>query len=220
VTNPITTATFSDPGVYTLRLSADDGELVAEDDVVITISEPTGISVIDIQVTQGTDDAEENDAGKVSLNNSDLDLVFDKRDQVVGIRFAGVPIPNGASIISASIQFTVSSPSSGASFLTIEGERDGASLTFERSDGNVSSRPRTINNVAWTPPVWLTTGEAGHDQQTPDLAGVIQEIITQPGWTAGNALTFIVSGSGSRAAESADSDASAAPSLHIEYLSP
>jgi len=218
--DPATTATFSDPGAYTLRLSADDGEIKTEDDVIITVSEPTGISVIDTQVTESTDDAEENDAGKVSLNNNDLDLVYDKRDQIVGIRFAGVPIPSGASIISASIQFTVSSPSSGAAFLTIEGERAGTSLTFDRNDGNVSSRPRTINKVEWTPSVWLTSGEAGSDQQTPDLAAVIQEVVDQPGWTAGNALTFVVSGSGSRVAESVDSDASAAPSLHIEYLSP
>ncbi|MEM7079725.1 MAG: LamG-like jellyroll fold domain-containing protein, partial [Pseudomonadota bacterium] len=35
-TQPMTTATFSTSGVYTLRLSADDGEFVSSDDVVIT----------------------------------------------------------------------------------------------------------------------------------------------------------------------------------------
>ncbi|MBN2561938.1 MAG: tandem-95 repeat protein, partial [Phycisphaerae bacterium] len=37
---PATTATFSDIGTYTLRLTADDGELTASDDVAITVLPP------------------------------------------------------------------------------------------------------------------------------------------------------------------------------------
>jgi hypothetical protein len=62
-------------------------------------------------------------------------------------------------------------------------------------------------------------GEAGPDQQTPDLAPVVQEIVSRQGWSAGNALVLIVTGSGKRVAESYNGVAAAAPLLHVEYVS-
>jgi hypothetical protein len=47
---------------------------------------------------------------------------------------------------------------------------------------------------------------------------VIQEIVNRSGWASGNALALIVTGTGERVAESYDG--SAAPELHIEYLTP
>jgi hypothetical protein len=46
---------------------------------------------------------------------------------------------------------------------------------------------------------------------------VIQEIVNRPGWTAGNSLVLIVTGTGERVAESFDGEADAAPLLHVEY---
>ena len=46
------------------------------------------------------------------------------------------------------------------------------------------------------------THEAGEDQQTPDLAAIVQEIINREGWQEGNAMAFIFNGSGTRTAES------------------
>jgi hypothetical protein len=55
------------------------------------------------------------------------------------------------------------------------------------------------------------------DQRTPDLAEVIQEVVDQPGWSPGNALVLLVSGSGKRVAEAFDGVASAAPELVLVY---
>ncbi len=63
-------------------------------------------------------------------------------------------------------------------------------------------------------------GAAGPDQQTSNLAALIQEIVSRPGWTAGNSLVLLVTGSGVRVAESFDGIASAAPLLHVEYSAP
>jgi hypothetical protein len=60
-------------------------------------------------------------------------------------------------------------------------------------------------------------GEAGLDQRTPDIASVIQEIVSRPGWTSGNSLVVIITGTGERVAESYDGVAAAAPLLHVEY---
>jgi hypothetical protein len=59
--------------------------------------------------------------------------------------------------------------------------------------------------------------EAGPDQQTPDLSPVIQEIVDRPGWSSGNALAIIITGSGKRVAESFNGDANGAPLLHLRY---
>jgi hypothetical protein len=65
---------------------------------------------------------------------------------------------------------------------------------------------------------WTTTGDAGPDQQTPNLATIIQEIVDRPGWASGNAMVVIVNGTGVRSAESYDGDVpAAAPLLHVSY---
>jgi hypothetical protein len=60
-------------------------------------------------------------------------------------------------------------------------------------------------------------GEVGPDQQTPDIAPIIQEIVNRPGWSSGNSLVIIVSGTGERVAESYRGDPAGAPLLHVEY---
>jgi hypothetical protein len=50
-----------------------------------------------------------------------------------------------------------------------------------------------------------------------DLSAVIQEVVSRSGWSSGNAITLVVTGSGRRVAESWNGDAAAAPLLHIEF---
>ena len=72
--------------------------------------------------------------------------------------------------------------------------------------------------VAWEPSAWNTKGEAGPLQRTPELAALIQQIISQPGWNSGNALALIITGTGERVAESFDGDSSGAPNLLIQFV--
>jgi hypothetical protein len=60
-------------------------------------------------------------------------------------------------------------------------------------------------------------GQAGPDQRTSDLAAVVHEIVGQSGWSSGNSLVIIITGSGKRAAEAFDGVPAAAPLLHVEY---
>jgi hypothetical protein len=79
----------------------------------------------------------------------------------------------------------------------------------------------TNATVAWTPPVWTTAGEAGIDQQTPNIASIIQEIVDRAGWVAGNSMALFITGFGERAAVAYDGDVvngtNGAPLLHVEY---
>jgi len=74
--------------------------------------------------------------------------------------------------------------------------------------------------VPWSPVPWTTVGQAGPDQQTSNLSAVIQEITDRLGWSGGNSLAILITGTGERTAESFDGSQLGAPLLHVEYLLP
>ena len=136
------------------------------------------------------------------------------------MRFNNLDIPTNAIILDAYIQFTADEVSTGTAALTISGEDVDDTQTFSSSSGDISSRPTTSASVDWTPPDWNVIGEKGVDQQTPNIAAVIQEIVDRPGWIEDNSLSLLISGSGRRTAEAADTNVLVAPKLHIEYAFP
>jgi hypothetical protein len=216
-TSPTSTVSFSDPGTYVLRLTADDSSLQASDDVSVTVY-AAGTVMLDIPVVASADDAEESATGSVSKTSSDLELVNDGSDQTVGVRFASVPIPPGATISNAYVQFETDEVTTGAVSLLVQGQAADKPATFSSTAFNISSRPRTAASVAWAPPPWPTIQVHGPDQRTPDITSIVQEIVARPGWVSGNSMVVIVTGTGKRTAEAFDG--TFAPILHIVYTTP
>jgi hypothetical protein len=214
-----TRASFTTAGSYVLRLTANDGALSTLDSLRVTVqpAPPPGPGTVERRIAAGSDDAEESGAAKMSTNNSDIELVFDRTNQRVGLRFTALAIPPGATVTRAYIQFTADETQNEATSLLIQGQAADNPGTFTTATGNVSSRPRTTASATWTPPAWVRTGDAGVDQRTPELSGVIQEIVSRPGWASGNALAIIITGTGHRTAESFEGKAAAAALLHVEY---
>jgi hypothetical protein len=216
-----TSASFSQAGTYVLRLSADDSALTGTDEVTITV-QPSGgggtAQTTEVRVSSGSDDAEQRVTGHMSLNSSDLELITDgNSDQVVGIRFAGVQVPAGATITNAWVQFRADEVSSGTASLTIRAEAADDAATYTNTSGNVTSRATTAANVAWSPPAWTLKDEVSPAQRTPDLATLVQAVVGRSGWAQGNALALQISGTGTRTADSYEGSAAFAPLLHIEY---
>ncbi len=179
---------------------------------------PVGEETIEVRISNGSDDAEERISGSVSRSSSDLELVFDAGgDQLVGLRFVGVNIPSGATITNAYVQFKADEINSENTNLVIHAQATDNASEFKSTSLNISSRPKTTSSVIWSPPSWNIKGLAGADQKTPDLASVIQEVINRPGWTSGNVLALIITGTGERTAESYEGDAAGAPLLHVSY---
>ncbi|WP_299524881.1 fibronectin type III domain-containing protein [Winogradskyella sp.] len=178
---------------------------------------------LDYQVVGGDNDAEEAETtGIIYTNSSDLELVFDsfenQNNQTVGIRFVDIAIPQGAIITSADIQFTTDETDSEPTDLQIRGELVPNSDIFNTVDFNISSRPTTEAVVPWLDvPEWNLVGEAGAAQRTPQLRSIVQEIVDQANWQPFNAMSFIITGSGSRAAESNNGSQSDAPRLLVSY---
>jgi hypothetical protein len=174
-------------------------------------------AIFEAQVSTSSDDAEERESGRMYLNSSDLELVHDRGNQTVGMRFNGINIPHGASIVNAYIQFQVDETPSASTDLTIEGEDVDDAATFTNSSGNISSRFTTSASIGWSPVPWSSVGDAGPDQQTPNIASVVEEIVGRDNWISGNSLVIIITGTGERVAESYNGNSSAAPLLHVEY---
>ena len=182
----------------------------------------------DVRVAAGSDDAEQegmdgSNPGGMYLTSSDLELVMDiesptSGSQQVGMRFAGVNVPAGAVITNAYIRFRATAADSpntndNTADLTIRGQAADNPTTFLATANDISGRPTTGAAVAWNPSAWAT----GTNYDTPDLTSVVQEIVNRNGWAANQSLVLIITGSGSRSADSYDGSTSTAPLLHIEW---
>ena len=171
---------------------------------------------LDVRVATSNDDAEESASGGVTRSSTSLDLVRSSADQTVGLRFTGLTIPAGATVTSAYIQFKAKTTTSEVTNLSFQAQAADNPPSFSGALHNVSTRARTTAAVAWSPTAW-TVGTAGAAQRTPDLAPVLQEVVARSGWSSGNALALIVTGTGRRVALPYDGSPADAPLLHIEY---
>lgn len=181
---------------------------------------------ISVRVSASADDAEQAASG--SVNISDPDLSFHHEGTAggdrpyVGLRFNNLNIPQGATITAAYIEFTAneSTVSAGNPTITIRGQNADHAAAFTTGSNNISSRPTTSQSATWNPPAWA----ANSLQQTPDLTAIVQAIVNRSGWTSGNSMAFIFSGTASvsnyRNAESFDGDSDEAPRLVIQYTAP
>ena len=103
----------------------------------------------------------------------------------------------------------------------IAGDAADNSATFSNGS-RPSGRPVTTNriehhsNVNWAANNWHTL--------TGNLSGVVQEIVSRPGWQSGNSLSLILKGMGSRFGRkfvtSYDGNPAFAPRLVIKYTVP
>ena len=182
------------------------------------VPNPNG-EIIEVRVSDGKDDAEELVSnGNVRAGSNDLELIQDKTgNQVVGLRFTNVNVPKNATISQANITFETDETNSEPTSLTFHGEANDNPGSMKFCDGcfGISSRPRTTSAVDWTNlAAWNAVNET---HLTPDLASIVQEIVDREGWSSGNSMVFIISGSGKRVAEAYNGEKAAAPLLRIEY---
>ncbi|MCB0559518.1 MAG: T9SS type A sorting domain-containing protein, partial [Phaeodactylibacter sp.] len=172
-------------------------------------------------INSTSDDAEQwKSTGRMDIYNSDLELGVDRNNsQFVGMRFNSLNIPQGATIISAHLQFTVDETvNENPCILNILGEAADNAATFTSSSFDISNRPRTNAAVNWQPQDWLSVGAAGPEQQTPDLSDIIQEIVSRSGYTANSSIVIFIDGTGTRTAESFNGSIHNAPELCVEFL--
>ncbi|MCA9201263.1 MAG: hypothetical protein KDA87_27165, partial [Planctomycetales bacterium] len=188
------------------------------DELVIPLKfkTPTSEDGLVFTVKSANDDVEEQPDGSINVSSSDLEMVKDAEDQTVGIRFADISIAKNEKIRHAYIQFTAKDAADEATSLQIGLQDSGNAAEFGSSAHNVTSRTLLAEPIAWTPAAWENAGDVTEAQRTPDLTKLIRQIVNRSDWQKGNALAFVISGSGKRNAKAFVSDAKDAPRLIIE----
>ncbi len=169
------------------------------------------------QVATSNDDAEEQIAtGLVVVDSTDLEMTLEiDGEQIVGLRFTDLQIESGAAIQEAFVQFTVDEVSVDQTDLIIRAQAIADAPGFSTDTNSISSRQLGEASVAWSPAPWPQIDDSGIDQQTPNLAPLLDEIIARPDWQAGNAIVLLISGTGARVARSFDLDPTLAATLVV-----
>ncbi|MFH0759765.1 MAG: T9SS type A sorting domain-containing protein, partial [Bacteroidota bacterium] len=154
-----------------------------------------------IPIVDGNDDAEESSIetewfpeGGVTRTSSDLELYWDDAIQYVGVLFRNVQIPQGSTIDSAYIQFVAKQAGDDEISIKIYGVDSPTVDSIPETNFGVSGKPRTTASVDWSPAPWINEFDALPAQRTPHLNSVIDEIIGNAGWAAGNNMMFVLTG--------------------------
>jgi len=189
-------------------------------------SASVGGTVISKKVRRDSDDAEQHADGSMVLNGSTFGIGYDDgQQQLVGMRFRNLDIPQGATILNAKLQFGNKENRWDTGFsLRIQGHDVDDAPTFSNSWNNIGNRITAANGttatVDWNNPAsWTSNGY----KDSPDISSIIQEIIDRPGWVPNNELALIVypttatSNNKSRRAYTHESNSNRAPRLVIEW---
>jgi hypothetical protein len=188
----------------------------------------------DIRIAGDMDDVEQHlSNGDIDPTSSDLELAYEDAgnpatdEQIVGLRFVNILIPQGTQVTGAYVEFEVDAvDKEGSSYpvnLIIEGELTPNATPFLDATNNITNRPLwTTAKVKWSIPAWTATNVKW---RTPDISAIIQEIVNQAGWAGGNALILAFRddksnpSKGLREAEAYEGEAPAAPLLHLQIVS-
>ncbi len=169
------------------------------------------------QVNSGANDVEERvPDGSIDATSTDLDLMVDDGNtySTVGVRITNINIPAGAVIMNAYLQFTADEVQSDTTNLSINAEATGNSPAFSNIAYSVSSKTRTNATATWNN---IAPWTIANTYNSTDISTVIQEIIDRGDWSSGNAMTFLLEGTGTRTAESYNGVPASAPRLFINY---
>lgn len=134
-----------------------------------------------------------------------------------GFRFSSAPIPkeDGLVIQSAVLRLHSYSTLSGVVNLAVRGHAADNSPGFV--EGDIWTRPRTAESVAWAPGAWA----AGTWYDSPNISSVVAAVVGRAGWASGNALSLFVdmteTPTAGRQATAWESNHSLAPKLLVTY---
>lgn len=153
-----------------VMVTADGKTLDSENpDAIVTLNvtaeSSNGTVELIVPVQSALDDMEERMDGSLDYDSSDLEITWenptetDVMNQLIGIRFADLAIPQGATITDAYIQFSVDEPNKGFDPFDVDiyAEDVADSAAIENVNFVISGKfaNRTTDYVQWTDvPMW------------------------------------------------------------------
>ena len=190
-------------------------------EITYTIPPPQTDELVWKRVAASSDDAEETlSTGNTVLDSIDLDLGGNASGRTaVGVRFTGTSIPQGAQIKTAYLSFLPSAAGSSAAIMQIYAQAADNAGNFGSSVSNNITRRDLTTGVTWTVPAWNTTMDLQSPEvRSPNLASIVQAVVDRSGWQ-GDAISFVIEGSGERVAYSFEGASGNKPALEITYVS-
>jgi hypothetical protein len=138
----------------------------------------------------------------------------------LGLRFTGVSIPTAATIVAARLELMSTSTQWLSIAVELAAEASGNSAPFSDT-ARPSSRPLIAARVAHASDAqWLESTRYPLD----DIRALIQQVVVQPGWSAGHAISLVLRGTGSSWARkhiaSAEGGPAGAAHLVVTYSLP
>lgn len=169
------------------------------------------------QIATSADDGNQSSNGNNYLSNQEL--AASSSYPYIGLRFTGIPFDsksiNNFAIEEAYIEMTSSSNGSGSGSMRIYGENVDNAPALTNSKNALSSKSLTTNSTLWS---YTTSFSSGVAYRSPDISPIIKELMAKPGWTANNAMTFIVNRvSGTRNFYANDNSPAKSAKLIIKY---
>ena len=158
--------------------------------------------------------------GSVTTDSNDLILSSGTKTVTSGLRFTELNIPQGATILNASIRFTSERFNVAGTSLVISAEASASSSAFSSSSNNLSERSKTAANIEWlTDNSFPASGEV---ITTPDISAVIQEVVDLSAWCGGKNINILIEGTSAdpasaREVRASDVGQSGAPQLVVSY---
>ena len=116
-------------------------------------------------------------------------------DLNTGMRFQGVNIPQGATILYAYVRFQCNNVDALVTVNVLVRCEDVDDAATFSTYVDFMGRPRTVG-VPWSPGAWVV----GTFYDTPDIASQVQVVVSRPGWVSGNDLVVFVDEDGSTGA--------------------
>ena len=189
------TNTYSDGSYFIEAIATDSNGVTGSTSIYINVG---SFIVNDTNIIiDGNDDVEELANKSVYFTSSDLELIYDPLDgngfQKIGLRFQNLNIPPGATISNAYIQFMAdgdwNASNSGAEFEVFIEDSDNAKSFENNPVSNISGRSYFGASVNWSPQEW-SNSDTTVDQQTPNISGLLQNVVDLNNWQQGNSTIF------------------------------
>ncbi len=165
------------------------------------------------RVSQSADDALEPANGPVQIDANTLTLVPGDTSWV-GLRFPELNIPQGATITDARLDLTATISSTAPASFVIHSQDSSDAEPFKATGNDISNRNRNFNTVTWDGLEDWTNNEK---YQSPDLAPLVQQVVSKNDWCGGNALGLIINGTGNRVIDTFDKSTTNSPVLRVSY---
>ena len=171
-------------------------------------------------VAGGTDDVNEDGSTFTAAGAAWFGNAESAAGSYLGLRFTGVAIPRAATIVAARLELMSAATQWLSIAAEVAAEASGNSAPF--SDvSRPSSRPLIATRVPHASDAeWLE----GTRYPLDDIRGLVQQVVVQPGWNAGHALSLVLRGTGSAWARkhiaSADGGPAGAARLIVTYSLP